>query len=163
MLLLAPAVAMRFTDEVNWGAEDFAAAALLLGGAGLALELAVIGSRSAAYRLGAGVAVAGALLLVWLCLAVGLIGDEGDPANLMYVGVIAVGAAGAALARFEPGGMARAMLGTAIALGAAAGTALALGRQDAPGGSIVEIVVLNGIFAALFIGSAGLFQRAART
>ena len=31
-LMLAPAVAMRLTDQVNWGPGDFAAATLLLGG-----------------------------------------------------------------------------------------------------------------------------------
>ena len=39
-LLFIPAVAMRFTDEVNWGPEDFAAAGLLILGSGLACTLA---------------------------------------------------------------------------------------------------------------------------
>jgi hypothetical protein len=37
-LLLLPALAMQFTPEMNWGLEDFMAAALIIGGIGLGLE-----------------------------------------------------------------------------------------------------------------------------
>jgi hypothetical protein len=48
-------------------------------------------------------------------LAVGVIGTEDDPANLMYVGVLAVGIIGAIIARFRPHGMARTLFATALA------------------------------------------------
>ncbi|MCW1402263.1 hypothetical protein OKA06_07965 [Novosphingobium sp. MW5] len=72
LLLLIPAVAMQFTSEVNWGAEDFIAAAVLIGGAGLGIELAVrlVKSRTAMFALIAG--VIGLMLLVWAELAVGI-------------------------------------------------------------------------------------------
>jgi hypothetical protein len=71
-MLLVPAVAMRFTAEVNWGPMDFAVAAVLLAGTGLVYELAVqrIGNR--AHRIVGGLALAGALLLAWAELAVGV-------------------------------------------------------------------------------------------
>lgn len=72
LLLLAPAVAMVFSTQVNWGPGDFAAAALLLGGTGLGLELAA--RLPARARLIAAAAVAGAALLIWVELAVGIIG-----------------------------------------------------------------------------------------
>lgn len=81
-----------------------------------------------AYRLAAGVAVAAALLLAWLSLGVGIIGRDGDPANRMYFGVIAVGIIGALIARFRPEGMARALFVTALAQ-----TAVALIACDAYG------------------------------
>ena len=56
-------------------------------------------------------------MLVWINLAVGIIGSEDNPANLMYGGVLAVGVAGAVAARFRPGGMARALAATALAQG----------------------------------------------
>lgn len=48
-------------------------------------------------------------------LAVGLIGNEENLANLMYIGVLAVGLIGAAIARLEPGGMARVLFAMALA------------------------------------------------
>ena len=59
-----------------------------------------------------------ALILVWMNLAVGIIGSEDNLANLMYIGVLA---------------------GFGFTL------------------------ILNGLFAALWVGSALLFRRAART
>lgn len=72
LLLLVPAVAMQFTPVVNWGAEDFIAAAVLIGGAGLGIELAVrlVKSRTAMFALIAGVIAL--MLLVWAELAVGI-------------------------------------------------------------------------------------------
>lgn len=72
VLLLIPAVAMQFTPEVNWGPEDFLAAAVLIGGAGLGIELAVrtIKSRSAMFAAIAIVLLA--MLIVWAELAVGI-------------------------------------------------------------------------------------------
>ena len=52
LVLLAPLIAMRFTDEVNWTAFDFAFAAVLLIGAGLLLELILWKARGAALRAG---------------------------------------------------------------------------------------------------------------
>lgn len=71
-LLLLPLVAMQFTTEVNWGAEDFVAAAILLGGTGLALETAARVLVDPRKRTVAAVAIIGLLLLVWAELAVGL-------------------------------------------------------------------------------------------
>ena len=71
-VLLVPAVAMQFTAEVNWGPEDFLVAALLIGLAGLGIELALRWWRAPRARL---LAVAGVLflfLLVWAELAVGI-------------------------------------------------------------------------------------------
>jgi hypothetical protein len=72
-LLLLPAIAMRFTDEVAWTAGDFAAATILLVGGGALFEVAVrtIGDRRR--RALAGLAILGAVVLVWLQGAVGLI------------------------------------------------------------------------------------------
>ncbi len=72
LLLLIPAIAMRFTPQVSWGPVDFLLAAALLFGAG---SLAVIGLarvRGAARRIALVLGIAAALLLVWAELAVGL-------------------------------------------------------------------------------------------
>ncbi len=114
-----------------------------------------------AYRSAVGVALAAALILVWLSLGVGIIGEDGDPANLMYFGVLAVGVIGALIARFQPRGMARALLATALAQALVAVIALIFGL-GLPWSPPIEILALNGFFVALFVGSAWLFRNAAR-
>jgi len=80
---------MQFTDEVVWDLADFVVAGVFLFGAGLTYKLIARKGSNIAYRVAVGVAVATALLLIWMNLAVGLIGNEGNPANLMYIGVLA--------------------------------------------------------------------------
>ena len=161
LILLLPLVAMRFSEEVAWDPADFAVAGGLLVGTGLLYEAAARRSGSVAYRAAAGVTLAAAFLLVWLNLAVGIIGDEDNPANAMYIGVLAVGVVGALLARFRPRGMARALIATALAQALVTLIALSAG-MGASGSGPLEILMLNGGFVALFVGSAGLFRHAAQ-
>jgi hypothetical protein len=160
-ILMLPLVAMQVSDQVRWDLADFAVAGALLVGTGLMYELAARKADSVVYRAAVGVALAAALLLIWLNLAVGLIGTEGDRANLMYVGVLAVGIIGAVIARFEPHGMARALFATALAQAFVAVIALIF-ELGFPESGPLEILALNGFFGALFVGSALLFRSAAR-
>ena len=162
VLLLLPLVAMQVSDEVQWGPLDFAVAGALIFGTGLALELLLRKSGSLAYRVGAGLALVAAFLLIWINLAVGIIGDEGEPANLLYIGVLAVGIGGALLARFEAGGMARAMVLAAVAVAVVGVVALAAGWGATGPRWPLDIAGLTVFFAALFGGSAWLFRQAAR-
>ena len=114
-----------------------------------------------AYRAAVGVAVAAAFILIWMNLAVGIIGSEDNPANLMYVGVLAVGIVAAVIARFRPRGMAHALVAMAVAQALVAVIALAAGLGSEGENWPQVIVVLNGFFAALWLISAWLFRRAA--
>lgn len=160
LILLLQLVAMQFTDEVKWSVADFVFAGVLLFGAGLTYELVARTTANIPYRFAAGVALAAALILVWLSLGVGIIGRDGDPANLMYFGVLAVGIIGALVARFRPLGMARALFATALAQTSVAVIALVAGLGY-PWSGPLELSLLNGFFVALFVGSAWLFRRAA--
>ena len=112
-----------------------------------------------AYRAGFGLALIAAFLIVWFNAAAGLIGiEDDDPANLLYVGVLAIGCIGALIARLQPRGMSRAMIATALALALVGGIALWLPNTAGP----VQIVILHGLFVALFAGAALLFRHAAR-
>jgi hypothetical protein len=162
LLLLLPLVAMQFTDEVDWDETDFIVMGALLFGACGAFELAARMTGSSAYRAAVGVAVVAAFLLIWINLAVGIIGSEDNPANLMYAGVLAVGIVGALIARFRPDGMARALVAMALAQVLAAVTALIFGWGSSGENWPQVIVVLNGFFAALWLTSAWLFRKAAR-
>lgn len=72
VFLVIPAVAMQFTGEVNWGPEDFGAAAALFAMTGLGLELTARARLSRIGKLLVAAAVVLALMLVWAELAVGL-------------------------------------------------------------------------------------------
>ena len=159
LILLVPFAAMRFTTEVAWDLADFLVAGALLFGTGLTYELIARKAGTMAYRIAVAVALAAALILIWANLAVGIIGSEDNPANLMYIGVLAVAVIGAALARLEPQGMSRALFATALAQALVALIAL-LGRLGSPSNGPAQILILNGFFVVLFVGSALLFRRA---
>ena len=148
---------MQFTDEVNWSETDFLVAGALIGGTGLAFELAASATANHAYRAAVGLALAAAFLLIWLNLAVGIIGTEDNPLNLMFGAVLATGIIGAVIVRCQPVGMARAMLATALAQ-----LLVAVIAPTAGAGSMAPVWWLTGCFAALWLGSAWLFRKAAR-
>lgn len=151
-LLLAPLIAMQFTREVAWTGSDFVFAAVMIGLTGLMLEFAVRVSGSTAGRAAFGIAIAATFLLIWINLAVGIIGNEDNPRNLMFGGVIAVAWAGAIVARFRPVGMSRAMAVAAAAQILVGAIALYLGDFILP---------ISAFFAVMWLVSAALFRRSA--
>ncbi|HEX8655429.1 MAG TPA: hypothetical protein VF693_09430 [Allosphingosinicella sp.] len=151
-LLLLPMVAMQFTDEVNWGPFDFVFAGVLFGSVGLAFELTVRTSDNKAFRGGVAVTLAAAFLTVWVNAAVGMIGDEDNPYNLLFLGVIVVALFGAIIARFRPAGMALASLVAAVAQAGLGAAGLA---TDLRGG------IFSTGFALLWLLAAALFREAA--
>ncbi len=165
-ILLIPLLAMQFTDEVAWSLGDFIVMGVLLFGTGLAYVLITRMSDSIAYRVAVGIAVAAGLILIWLNLAVGIIGSEDHPANVLYLGVLVVGFIGAAIARLKPRRMARALFATALAQALVPVIALIIWKpvitvEEPPG--VVGVFILNAFFVALFVSSALLFQRASAT
>nr|WP_246215829.1 hypothetical protein [Microvirga makkahensis] len=161
-MLLLPLFAMQVTDEVKWDAADFAIFGAMLAAACGTFELAARMTGDAQYRAAVGMAVVAAFTLVWINLAVGIIGSEDDPANLMYGGVLAVAMIGAVIARFRPHGMARALAATALAQALVGAIALAAGLGAAAPSFPEAVVFLTGLFASLWLISAWLFRKAAR-
>lgn len=115
-------------------------------------------THKATFGLAAGLSIVTAFLLIWLSLGVGIIGQDGDPANRMYFAVIAIGVIGALLSRFQAPGLARTLLAMAFAQTLIATIAL-LARLGYPWSGPLELSLLNGFFIALFLGAAWLFQR----
>ena len=154
VLLMLPAVAMQFSDEVNWSLFDFVLMGVMLGLVCAVFELAVRVARSHAYVVGAGVAVVAAFLMTWINLAVGIIGNENNPANEMLFGVLMIGAIAVVLTRLEPLRLARAMEVTAVAQAVVCVITVLIGEG--------YIFVLTGFFVAMWLLSAQLFRKAAR-
>ncbi len=162
-VLLLPAVAMQFTNEVAWGPEDFIVMGLMLAAACGTLELAARSSDRWSYRLGAILAVLAALLIIWINLAVGIIGSEDNPANMMFGGVITVAVAGAIMARGYAGGIARGMAAAAVVQVVVGLIGLA-GEMGAGGANWPKSLIGPTIFfTGMWVVSALLFRRAART
>lgn len=146
-----------------WTAADYIVAATIFAIVGGTFELAVRASGNASYRLGAAAAIATAFLLVWINLAVGIIGSENNPLNLMFFGVIAAAIVGGIVARFRADGMARAMT-LAAALQGAIGIGVFLldaGATEPPGR--FGLLLLIEFFAGTWLVSAWFFRKAARS
>jgi hypothetical protein len=152
-IMILPVVALRGLDASAWDLPgEFVFLAILLAGVVGAYELAARVPARRAYAAGAGIAVAAALLSTWINLAVGIVGNEDNPANLIYAAVIAVAAVSAVLARGRPLGMARAMTAAAAAQALTFVIALAAGV-----GFTGPITVF---FTTLWLISASLFRKA---
>lgn len=146
-------LAARLTVGLPWTPFDFIVwGVMLLVAAGLA-EAGLRLSGQLAYRAGMIVAVGTSFLITWSNLAVGIIGDENNPLNQIFFGVIAIALIGAFVVRFRARGMAVAMLVTAVVQFATAFLALAYEH-------IVFGIV--GVFALGWLLAAWLFREAAR-
>ena len=155
-LLLVPLIA-----GAPWSIGDYVFAAAIFALVGGTFELAVRRSGNGWYRSGVAVGVGTAFLLVWINGAVGIIGDEGNPANLMFLGVIGIALVGSIVARFRAAGMAVAMAvaATVEALVAVAALVLRLGANEPP--FFPGVLILIGFFALTWLLSAWMFRKAA--
>jgi hypothetical protein len=75
LAVVANLVAMQMTDEVSWSAFDFAALTVFLLGVGLVIEVATAAFRSSTHKVAIGAVVAVAAAVVFVELAVGLVGS----------------------------------------------------------------------------------------
>lgn len=161
LVLLVPLIAMQFRTEVNWTLFDFVFMGVLLFGAAVAYEVVARKMPNGMYRAAVGMAVTASVLLVWVNGAVGNIGDENHPANLLYFGVLALGFISALMTGFKPRGMARVMFTMAVAQLLVLIVALIFWNEtvtaEPPG--IVRVLLLNIIFALMFAGSGMVFRR----
>ena len=114
------------------------------------------------YRSAVGVALVTALILLWVNGAVGVIGSENNDANLMYFGVLAVGIVGAVIGRLQPRGMSLALFATALAQVFVTLVAI-IGKLGTPVSGPLDLLLLNGLFIALWVVSACMFRQTART
>jgi hypothetical protein len=160
LILLVPVAAMMFTDQVKWSVFDFVLVGVLLMGTGLSYIVITRSAASTAFKAGTALALATGLFMVWANFGVGLIGSGPNFANLMYIAVVAVAIVGTVMAR-GASGMERTMYATAGTLGLIAIIAL-IAIRKLEGSTAIEIIGVNGFFAALFAASGLLFRAAAK-
>ena len=72
LIMLAPAVAMQFTDEVNWTASDFVFAGVMLIGGAIVIEAVAWKVRNPVVRIGFALFIVAIVALVWIEGAVGI-------------------------------------------------------------------------------------------
>ncbi len=157
LLLLVP-----FAAGAPWTPSDYVVAGVLFAIVGLGIELAVRLSKDIVYRVAAAVAVVTGFLLVWVNIAVGFLGNEENPANLMFLGLLGLTLIGALAVRFRASGLARLLVATAagqVLIGIAA-VAFVLGASGDRG--IYEAVMGTSMFTVLWLAAAWLFAHAAR-
>ena len=154
-LMLAATVAKLTLPDFGWSPGDFVAAAVLLGGGALAVEVALRLARgNTAYLIAAAMGIGACFLLVWINGAVGMIGTEDNPANLGFLAIVAVAILGTLAARARAAGMAVAMSVCGAAQLAMAAYAFWL--------SSIEGIVASLVFAGIWSTAAHLFRVAAR-
>jgi hypothetical protein len=161
LILLVPLVAMQFTSEVSWTGFDFAFMAAMFGSVGLAVEWTFRKSRNPAYRMAVGIALAAIFFLIVINGAVGIIGSEGEIANLLFGGVILIALIGAIAARFRPAGMALAMVAAALAQLLVPLIALAGGLAPRAMVLAPEVPASTAVFMGLWLVAGWLFRKAA--
>ena len=146
LLLLLP-----WVTGAPWTGSDYLFAAVLFGSVGLAFELVVRKSRNLSYRFGAALTVIAAVMTIWINGAVGMIGSEDNPYNLLFLGVLVIALIGAVLARFGASGMMR-------TTGAAGAAQLALGAAGLTADT--RGAIMSMLFAGIWLLAAAAFRNA---
>jgi hypothetical protein len=166
LILLIPLLGSYFTGGWNWDLRGFVLVgglvSALLFGTGLTYGFVTRNVDTIAYRAAFGVALVAPFLLVWVNFIQAA--DDVNPAAVMYFVVPIVGLIGAAMARFQPDGMARALFLTALAQALVLAIALIVRNPQVTSwtSAVLRGFGLNAFFAMLFVGSALLFRTAAR-
>ena len=156
-LLMVPLIASRVVEGWNWGPGAFVFTYVLFFGTGMAYALISRKMKMWAYQAGVGLALVAGFVLGWATMV--HMSETENPVNLVYFGVLAVGAIGAALARLEARGMARALFAMAVAL-AGAWVVTQVLSTDTPAGPVWNVGVMHGGFVLLFATAGLLFRHA---
>ena len=158
LILSVPLVSMQFTNQVHWSGSDFLIMGALIFGMGFLYVLLARASANILHRVAVALAIGATFLLIWVNLAVGLIGSGPNAANLMYIAIVTIVIAGTFLSRFTIKGMERVMFVAALTLLIVALIQLLAKMYQYPGSSVTEIIGVNAFFAVLFCVSGLLFR-----
>lgn len=160
-LLLLPFIGSLTVEGWNWTWSDFLFAWIIFTTTTAFFRFLVRQSAgSLAYQVGAALAVLTGFLIIWVTLAVQIIGDD-NPGNSLYLLTILGGFIGVLVARFQAGGLMRVAFAMAAALSLIPFVAHLRWPSDfSPGYLHIQLASLG--LAAMFVISGLLFRRAAR-
>ena len=153
-LLMVPLVASRVVDGWNWSPGSFVFVYVLFFGTALAYALIARRMGVWAYKAGVGLALVAGFALGWSNMV--HVADSGNPANLVYYGVLALGGVGAWLSRLDARGLAR----TLFAMAATLALIAVILPSGAPPDLARNMAISHGVCVALFIASGLLFRHA---
>lgn len=156
-LLMVPLIASRVVEGWNWGPGAFVFTYVLFFGTGMAYALIARTMGAWAYKAAVGLALVAGFVLGWSAMV--HMSETENPVNLVYFGVLAVGAVGAGLARLQARGMARASYAMAAALSLAWVVTQVVFR-DTPAGPVWDIGVRHGGMVLVFAAAGLLFRHA---
>jgi len=114
IFLLIPLTAMQFDNGVDWSSADFIIAGFLIFSTASAYKLLTYKYKAYHYRAAIGLSLLSGLMLVWVNLAVGILGSENNPVNLLYGIVLLAGLLGAIASGLKPAGLMYTMFTMAV-------------------------------------------------
>lgn len=152
--LMVPLVASQVVEGWNWNAGSFVFVYVLFFATGMAYALIARKMNTRAYKAGVGLALVTGFALGWSNMV--HVADSENPANLVYYSVLAVGAAGAWLARLRARGLAL----TLFAMAAVLAVITLLLPSGAPPELARNMAIGHGVQVALFTASGLLFRHA---
>lgn len=153
-MLMVPLVASRVVEGWNWNVGGFVFAYAMFFVTGLAYALIARKMGAWSYKAGVGLALVAGFALGWSNMV--HVADSENPANLVYFGVLLVGAVGACIARLKARGLALTLFAMAATLAAIA----LLLPSGAPPMLARNMAVGHGVYVVLFIASGLLFRQA---
>jgi hypothetical protein len=157
-LYLIPVVAKLIGgDAMLWTASDFVFAAIGILVATAVVDLGIRKAPDFPYAVASAIAVGICFLTIWANGAVGIVGNEDNPVNAAFYGVVLFAAvlavSTATLTHGRPDAMAKAMTACAIAQVSAGVIVAAMGYLTP---------VFTPLMAGLWLLSAALFRKAGR-
>lgn len=160
-LIIMIILTKQFISEIQWN-ETIAYIVIILAIACIYELYKWLKTHNRSYRIAFSIGTLGALLIIRVNGAVGIIGSEDNPANLMYWAVLFTIILGSLISTFKPRWMALTLFATAIVQILVPVFALFIWPAQTSWGEagVIGVLVFNSVFAGIFIISALFFQRA---
>ncbi len=151
---MVPVVAAQFVEDWHWGVQGFVRVYFLFFATGMVIALVARRMGVWSYKAGVGLALVAGFAFGWSNMV--QVADSGNPANLWYYSVLAVGVVGALLARLRARGLAVTLFAMAATLALIAVTL----PSGVPPSLARNMAIGHAVYTAFFTASGLLFRHA---